>query len=96
MEREVVGDSGGEIRQPDGVGVVVGVVFNCSACKWRYGNDGLEGRGLYSQRVGPGLWYQPVLKVGIGTGLCQEPVPMIIFQQPKGRETATIGTGWWH
>ena len=64
---EVVGDGGGEIRQPDGVGVVVGVVLNCS-CKWRDGNDGLDGGGLYTQGVGPGLWHKPVLNEGIGIG----------------------------
>ena len=64
---EVVGNGGGEIRQPDGIGVVVGVVFNCS-CKWRDGTDGLDGGGLYSQRVGLGLWNKPVRKVSIGTG----------------------------
>ena len=63
---EVIDDDGGEIRQPEGVGDVVGVVINCS-CKWRDRNDGLDGRGLYTQGVGPGLWHKPVLKEGIGT-----------------------------
>ena len=64
---EVVGDGGGEIRQRDGVGFVVGIVLNCS-CKWRDRNDGLDGGGLYTQSIGPGWWHQLVLKVGIGTG----------------------------
>ena len=55
---------GAAIGQPDDVSVVVSIVLS----KWRDGNDGLEGGGLYTQRIGPSWWHQPAQKVGIGTG----------------------------
>src|SRR4051812_45935825 len=83
---------GDEIGQPDGVGVVIGVVLGKNG---EMGTTVLRRGYIYpahwSRFVSPTgtkgqHWYRLVAQTGTKG----------VFQHPKGRETETFGAGWWH